>query len=1047
MGMVYRCQGRVLFHGTAPEPGDQLRIVGGVHRAHARPSYAVQRCPIRAVPTIGAIGPTGRNHRKMRARGYALHVCGDQPLEQPNSPTMKRPIHRLVVLAALSLACSPLFAQDSDGDGAPDQFDNCPFTPNPGQLDSDTDGRGDACDNCGMVPNPDQANADGDGFGDICDNCPDEPNDQADVDGDGLGDACDGCPFNCDDGDPCTIDWCLENTCLHFPNPMPEEHTNVPDATCYNYAGSIYLIDGSYDASYSNLPADYESPPGGLETGHSGTVFANSTPCYMYSITHYFDPLAFDPSSIVAPTLECMVPLGHVVYTVDGSTYTYDPFLSTLPEDFETPIEGDSETLEYEQADGLGGWCYRYEVVYYYDALPFDTDLVSNPPPPPGPCQVYTGRVVILHAFYASALSDHPEGYTAPPGGAAITEDGSQLDGAGNICATYEVTYFYAIDCDDGDPCTLDECINEACVHTPYAPPAGYLDPPAINCFVYVGRHVVSNFVWDEANSTLPFDYENPADGQELLQSETLVIDFTTCWDYIVVFFYVPLDCNDDDPCTTDSCNPATGLCENVPIICDDGDPCTVDICDGNGICQFLDAPNDLVLELHTDDSGEETSFEIRHQGTDALACSGTGYQDLAVITEECCLANGCYYLKVFDAGDDGITDGGYVLRTSSGTRIIDNMGNFADGDESAIADNEGFCLPVGTDRLVFTSCDKMDWRTDCGSEYMVANANGAVSAGWNSIASTPSNFTNGYQAWWYNPNGGYSFKRTQYHSTANGLAASSTRACHFKLNSWSGNQLAQNVVYNVKVRGIVDGDFLNAAWGPACRLIVNDAAAQCPRTKLNDIPGNAFFSCGGTRTIGSNVLVHARAVRRMQPNCTWLNAKRYQFRFRSDNNNPVYTVVKTANTYFVNTTGLICGVTYDVDVRVSFETSGTNWCAPNGAAPWGDVCLLTISCPPEIGGNQNMVEEGTTGLRMYPNPNRGDQLMLSLESVAEGVNTVSVDILDAFGKRVSVRTIAVQDGFINTVLELNGSLAAGMYMVNITAGDAVYTERLVIQP
>ncbi|MBK9176707.1 MAG: T9SS type A sorting domain-containing protein [Flavobacteriales bacterium] len=101
------------------------------------------------------------------------------------------------------------------------------------------------------------------------------------------------------------------------------------------------------------------------------------------------------------------------------------------------------------------------------------------------------------------------------------------------------------------------------------------------------------------------------------------------------------------------------------------------------------------------------------------------------------------------------------------------------------------------------------------------------------------------------------------------------------------------------------------------------------------------------------------------------------------------------------------------------------------------------------------MVEEGSTSLRMYPNPNRGDQLMLSLESVAEGVQTVSVDILDAFGKRVIARTIAVQasssrdsgDGFINTVLELNGELAAGMYMVNITAGEQVYTERMVIQP
>jgi hypothetical protein len=35
----------------------------------------------------------------------------------------------------------------------------------------------------------------------------------------------------------------------------------------------------------------------------------------------------------------------------------------------------------------------------------------------------------------------------------------------------------------------------------------------------------------------------------------------------------------------------------------------------------------------------------------------------------------------------------------------------------------------------------------------------------------------------------------------------------------------------------------------------------------------------------------------------------------------------------------------------------------------------------------------------------------------------------------------------VNTILDLNGELAAGMYLVNITAGETLYTERLVIQP
>ena len=57
----------------------------------------------------------------------------------------------------------------------------------------------------------------------------------------------------------------------------------------------------------------------------------------------------------------------------------------------------------------------------------------------------------------------------------------------------------------------------------------------------------------------------------------------------------------------------------------------------------------------------------------------------------------------------------------------------------------------------------------------------------------------------------------------------------------------------------------------------------------------------------------------------------------------------------------------------------------------------------------------------------------------------------DAFivwtGKGMSARKIFVNDGSITTVLDLNGELAAGMYLVNITAGKTSYTERLVIQP
>lgn len=77
---------------------------------------------------------------------------------------------------------------DSDGDGVPDEGDNCPMAPNPDQADGDMDGQGDACD----------GDTDGDGVPPESDNCPDVANaDQFDADRDGQGDACDDDP----DGD------------------------------------------------------------------------------------------------------------------------------------------------------------------------------------------------------------------------------------------------------------------------------------------------------------------------------------------------------------------------------------------------------------------------------------------------------------------------------------------------------------------------------------------------------------------------------------------------------------------------------------------------------------------------------------------------------------------------------------------------------------------------------------------------------------------------------------------------------------------------------
>lgn len=58
---------------------------------------------------------------------------------------------------------------DADGDGVPDDEDNCVNVPNPDQAEFDLDGIGDVCDNCSEIANPLQFDCDNDYCGNLCD--------------------------------------------------------------------------------------------------------------------------------------------------------------------------------------------------------------------------------------------------------------------------------------------------------------------------------------------------------------------------------------------------------------------------------------------------------------------------------------------------------------------------------------------------------------------------------------------------------------------------------------------------------------------------------------------------------------------------------------------------------------------------------------------------------------------------------------------------------------------------------------------------------------
>jgi len=438
---------------------------------------------------------------------------------------------------------------------------------------------------------------------------------------------------------------------------------------------------------------------------------------------------------------------------------------------------------------------------------------------------------------------------------------------------------------------------------------------------------------------------------------------------------------------------------------------------------------------LYEKEGPQTVTWTLHHQATGIVVQNGQLLGNAGTMAT--CLPDGCYYLRVQSDGSG--MDGGYTLLLNNGDRLVDNRLNFLSGSSSAIAGNEGFCLPLGMDRPIYTSCDKEWWKT---GEFLVATENPAVSATWVNGPNTAQDPNSGYEFWFYDPNGGYSFRRFRPHTESDGYASvGATRACHVRLNNWAAaNHLPEGRLLNVKVRGRVNG--VNQTWGTACRFALDNALGDCPPTKLMDIPGHAQYSCGEVRPFARGQRVYARPVR---------GATHYQWRFRIPAESFVEIVTTNShNLHLWTVPGLEAGKTYDVEVRVSKDGT-TTWCGLGNQNPevlnpaWGDICLLTLATPmtgPEVEG----IADGGA-LKLWPNPNRGDQLWINLDGIAAGVETVTVDLYDLSGKRIAARVLPTQGEHLNTVIDLNGDLAGGMYLVHVTAGERTYIERLVVQP
>lgn len=175
--------------------------------------------------------------------------------------------------------------------------------------------------------------------------------------------------------------------------------------------------------------------------------------------------------------------------------------------------------------------------------------------------------------------------------------------------------------CDDGNPCTDDSCDGTRCVYTPV-----------------------------EAGKSCDTD-SNMCNG-------TAKCEGTVCKTA------PPVVCNDGNPCTTDSCTPATGVCvyANNSAPCSDNDVCTLtDVCSA-GKCVGSGAPNcndneecttdtcdktlgcqhKAVSDNTTCNDGNDCSTGDRCVGGKCQATGGKDCNDNNACTKDACAANVC---------------------------------------------------------------------------------------------------------------------------------------------------------------------------------------------------------------------------------------------------------------------------------------------------------------------------------------------------------------------------------------------------------------------
>ena len=129
-----------------------------------------------------------------------------------------------------------------------------------------------------------------------------------------------------------------------------------------------------------------------------------------------------------------------------------------------------------------------------------------------------------------------------------------------------------------------------------------------------------------------------------------------------------------------------------------------------------------------------------------------------------------------------------------------------------------------------------------------------------------------------------------------------------------------------------------------------------------------------------------------------------------------------------------------DLNVRVRALVNGVY-------TDWGRSCVIRLNAPVTSALRTSSFDEASaTVMTLFPNPTREQVVYLRMEGLEESETRIVIDVYDAFGKRVFAEQYTQSGAEFNYAMDLGSDLPAGMYMVNVTIGETLFTQRLVRQ-